>query len=249
MEDTPRTNFMWHLVWDFRAELLQGLLTAVNVAATALITSFLVGLLFAMMKMSRFALARGFAGLYINIFRGIPALVSVMWVYFGWALLFGINFTVYQAGVIALTLLYSSFFAEIFRSAFEAIHKGQREAGMALGMTRWRIFRSILSPQAMKIAIPNVGSMYIGMIKDTSTFTIIGMTELVFIMQNINSTYFQPFVLFTAAAGLYVMAAFLVDLLFRLLEGGLSYPNAGALKRFLTRKKRAQVQQLMELHQ
>jgi uncharacterized integral membrane protein len=75
------------------------------------------------------------------------------------------------------------------------------------------------------------------------------MTELVFIMQNINSTYFQPFVLFTAAAGLYVMAAFLVDLLFRLLEGGLSYPNAGALKRFLTRKKRAQVQQLMELHQ
>ena len=172
-----------------------------------------------------------------------------MWVYFGWALLFGINFTVYQAGVIALTLLYSSFFAEIFRSAFEAIHKGQREAGMALGMTRWRIFRSILSPQAMKIAIPNVGSMYIGMIKDTSTFTIIGMTELVFIMQNINSTYFQPFVLFTAAAGLYVMAAFLVDLLFRLLEGGLSYPNAGALKRFLTRKKRAQVQQLMELHQ
>lgn len=246
MEDTPRTNFMWHLVWDFRMELLKGLLTAVNVGATALVTSLIVGLIFALMKMSRFKIIRGFASTYINIFRGIPALVSVMWVYFGWALLFGYNFTVYQAGVIALTLLYSSFFAEIFRSALEAIHKGQREAGLALGMSRFRIFRSVIMPQALKIAIPNVGSMYIGMIKDTSTFTIIGMGELVFIMQNINSIYFQPFVLFTAAAGLYVAAAFVIDWIFRLLEGGLTYPKPGALKRFLTRKKRARIQRLVE---
>ncbi|MFM7873382.1 MAG: ABC transporter permease subunit, partial [Actinomycetota bacterium] len=125
MEETPRLNFMWHLVWDFRAELFRGLLTAFEVAITALILSLFVGLLFALMKMSRFALWRGIASTYVNIFRGIPALVSVVWVYFGWSLLFGYNFTVYQAGVIALTLLYSSFFAEIFRSALEAVHKGQ----------------------------------------------------------------------------------------------------------------------------
>ncbi|NDB08462.1 MAG: amino acid ABC transporter permease [Actinobacteria bacterium] len=222
MEDTPRLNFMWHLVWDFRAELLQGLLTAFEVAITALILSLFVGLFFALMKMSRFAVLRGIASTYINIFRGIPALVSVVWVYFGWSLLFGYNFTVYQAGVIALTLLYSSFFAEIFRSALEAVHKGQREAGQALGMSRLR------------------------MIKDTSTFTVIGLAELVFVMQSINAEYFQPFVLFTAAAGLYVAAAFLVDFVFRMIEGGFSYPKVGRVKRFLTRRKRAQIQRLVD---
>jgi len=246
MEETPRLNFMWHLVWDFRAELLRGLLTAFEVAITALILSLFVGLLFALMKMSRFALWRGIASTYVNVFRGIPALVSVVWVYFGWSLLFGYNFTVYQAGVIALTLLYSSFFAEIFRSALEAVHKGQREAGQALGMSRLRIFRSIVMPQALKIAIPNIGSMYIGMIKDTSTFTVIGLAELVFVMQSINAEYFQPFVLFTAAAGLYVAAAFLVDFVFRIVEGGFSYPKVGRVKRFLTRRKRAQIQRLVE---
>ena len=246
MEDTPRLNFMWHLVWDFRFELLRGLLTAVNVAISALLLSLLIGLGLALMKMSRFGAVRVFAGGYINIFRGIPALVSVVWVYFGWSLLFGYNFTVYQAGVIALTLLYSSFFAEIFRTALEAVHKGQREAGLALGMSRFRIFRSIVMPQALKIAVPNIGSMYIGMIKDTSTFTVIGLSELVFVMQRINAEYFQPFVLFTAAAALYVGAAFLVDFIFRAFEGAFSYPKQGVIKRFLTRKKRAQVQRLVE---
>jgi ABC-type amino acid transport system permease subunit len=101
-------------------------------------------------------------------------------------------------------------------------------------------------PQALKIAIPNIGSMYIGMIKDTSTFTVIGLAELVFVMQSINAEYFQPFVLFTAAAGLYVAAAFLVDFVFRIIEGGFSYPKVGRVKRFLTRRKRAQIQRLVE---
>jgi His/Glu/Gln/Arg/opine family amino acid ABC transporter permease subunit len=246
MEDTPRLNFMWHLVWDFRAELLQGLLTAFNVAFSALFLSLFIGLGIALMKMSRFSILRVVAGTYNNIFRGIPALVSVVWVYFGWSLLFGYNFTVYQAGVIALTLLYSSFFSEIFRTALEAVHKGQREAGLALGMTRLRVFRSIVMPQALKIAVPNIGSMYIGMIKDTSTFTVIGLSELVFVMQGINAEYFQPFVLFTAAAGLYVAAAFLVDFVFRIIEGVFSYPKQGSIKKFLTRRKRAQIRGLVE---
>jgi His/Glu/Gln/Arg/opine family amino acid ABC transporter permease subunit len=246
MEDRPRINFMWHLVWDFRAELLKGLMTAINVSITALVFSFFVGLLFALMRMSRFAVLRGISGTYVNVFRGIPALVSVIWVYFGWSLLFGYNFTVYQAGVIALTLLYSSFFAEIFRSALEAVHKGQREAGLALGMTRARIFRSVVLPQALKIATPNIGSMFIGMVKDTSTFTVIGLGELVYITQSINAQYFQPFVLFTAAAVLYVAAAFLIDFIFRGIESIFNYQKQGPAKRFLTRRKRAQVQRLVE---
>lgn len=245
MEEKPTLNFMWHLVWDYRLDLLKGLWTAVSVSITSLILSLILGLIFALFKMSKYSILRTISGVYVNIFRGIPALVSVIWVYFGWSLLFGQNFTVYQAGVIALTLLYSAFFSEIFRSALSAIHKGQREAGLALGMGRIRIFISIVMPQALKIAIPNIGSMYIGMIKDTSTFTVIGLAEVVRVTQTINSQYFQPFVLYTAAAGLYVAIAFLVDYLFRIFEGNFSFPNQGKITKFLSKKKHAQVRELI----
>ena len=134
---------------------------------------------------------------YINIFRGVPALVSVIWVYFGWSLVLGISFTVFQAAVIALVALYGAFIAEIYRAALEAIPRGQREAGLALGMTPLRVFVKITLPQATKIAVPNIGSMLIGMVKDTSVFTVIGLVEVVRTTQNINSITFQPFVLYT----------------------------------------------------
>lgn len=92
----------------------KGLWTAVSVSITSLILSLILGLIFALFKMSKYSILRAISGVYVNIFRGIPALVSVIWVYFGWSLLFGQNFTVYQAGVIALTLLYSAFFQKFF---------------------------------------------------------------------------------------------------------------------------------------
>ena len=73
-------------------------------------------------------------------------------------------------------------------------------------------------PQATKIAIPNLGSMFIGMIKDTSTFLIIGAAEITFHTNNLEQEYFQPFVLYTAAGAIYVIAAFIIDFFFRSLE-------------------------------
>lgn len=245
MQNSLPVNFSWHLIWDFRVALLKGLYTAFNVSITALILSFIVGLAFAMARMSKLRLLSGFATAYVNIFRGIPALVSVIWVYFGWSLLFGRNFTVYQSGVIALTLLYSAFYCEIFRSALQAIHKGQREAGLALGMTRKEIFIQVIFPQAMKIALPNIGSMFIGMIKDTSTFAVIGLVEVVRVTQDLNSTYFQPFVLYTAAAFLYVLVAFLIDFIFKVIENNFAYPPSGRISKFLTKRKRAEVEKLI----
>ena len=136
----------------------------------------------------------------------------MIWVYFGISLVLGVNFSVFQAGVIALVLLYGAFISEIYRAALQAIPKGQREAGLALGMHPIRVFVQITLPQATKIAIPNIGSMFIGMIKDTSTFTVIGLLEVARVTQNLNSVTFQPFVLFTAAAGMYVAGGLLLRL-------------------------------------
>ena len=110
---------------------------------------------------------------YINVFRGVPALVSVIWVYFGVSLPLGDRgSSVFQAGVIALVLLYSAFLAEIYRSALEAIPQGPAGGRARARHAPARVFRSVTLPQATKIAMPNIGNMFIGMVKDTSVFTV-----------------------------------------------------------------------------
>jgi His/Glu/Gln/Arg/opine family amino acid ABC transporter permease subunit len=235
----------WDLVWHHRSDFLKGLATALEVSSVAIVVSVVVGLVLALARMSRSPLA-WIAAAYINVFRGVPALVSVIWVYFGWSLLFGINFTVFQAGVIALVLLYGAFISEIYRAALEAIPRGQREAGLALGMHPLRVFVQIILPQATKIAIPNIGSMFIGMVKDTSTFTVIGLLEVVRVTQNLNSTTFQPFVLYTAAATIYVVIAFLLDFAFRAVERTMATPPKGAIGRAATSRRRRRVEAVVK---
>ncbi|CAN5397870.1 amino acid ABC transporter permease [soil metagenome] len=238
-------DYDWSLIWDNREALLNGLLTALSVAIVALVISVVFGLVLAVMRTGPKAL-RWISTVYINIFRGVPALVSVIWVYFGVALLLGIRFTVFQAGVIALSLLYSAFFAEIFRSALAAVPAGHTEAGWALGMRTRQIFFSVTLPQAIKIALPNIGSMFIGMVKDTSTFTVIGLLEVVRVTQNLVATTFQPFVLYTAAAIIYVLAAFLIDIVFRLIEGSYVRPPLGALGRLLRARQSRTIATIIE---
>ena len=220
-------TYDWGLAWDNRSAYMHGLATALEVAVVAIVLSVIVGLVLALARMKRPPVS-WLAAFYVNVFRGVPALVSVLWVYFGLALIFGINFSVFQAGVIALTLLYSAFISEIYRAALEAVPRGQREAGLALGLSRARVFAQVVLPQATKIAIPNIGSMFIGMVKDTSTFTVIGLLEVTRVTQNLNSLYFQPFVFFTAAAVIYVVVAFVLDFLFRGVEHVLATPPRDA---------------------
>lgn len=237
-------TYQWSLLWDYRVDFLRGLWLAIEVALVAMTLSIVVGILLAATRMSKGPVS-WLATAYINVFRGIPALVSVIWVYFGWSLVLGINFTVFQAAVIALVALYGAFIAEIYRAALEAIPRGQREAGLALGMSRLRVFVQIVLPQATKIAVPNIGSMFIGMVKDTSVFTIIGLVEVVRTTQNINSITFQPFVLYTGAAFLYVIAAFGIDFIFRTIEKSLSTPPQGRIAHLVHGRRRRRVEQVV----
>ena len=233
-------DYNWGLVWEYREALLAGLWTAAAVAIVGLVISLVFGLLLAVLRSAPKPF-NWIAVAYINIFRGVPALVSVIWVYFGLALVLGIRFTVFQAGVIALSLLYSAFFAEIFRSALQAVPSGHTEAGLALGMRPTQIFFSVTLPQAVKIALPNIGSMFIGMVKDTSTFTVIGLLEVVRVTQNLVATTFQPFVLYTAAAIIYVLAAFAIDFVFRMIENAYVRPPMGIVGRGLRAHQRREI--------
>jgi His/Glu/Gln/Arg/opine family amino acid ABC transporter permease subunit len=233
----------WSYAWDSRGQLMHGLLVAVEVSALSLVLSILVGLVLAVMRMSKPPFS-WFATVYINIFRGVPVIVTALWVYFGLSEAIGVNFSVFVAGVISLTLLYSAFISEIFRSALEAIPKGQREAGLALGMSKLRIFVSVTLPQATKIAIPNIGSMLIGMVKDTSVLFIIGTTEVVATVQNLSSVSYEYFTLYTAAAIIYIAVAFIVDFAFRTIEKTMQTPPRGRLARAVKNRRKRRVEEL-----
>lgn len=231
----------WSLIWDDRRQLLDGLQVAVEVSAIALALSVGIGLGLAVMRMSKPPLT-WIAWLYVNIFRGMPALVTALWVFFGVSIVLSYNFSVFEAGVITLTVLYSAFISEIYRAALSAVPPGHREAGQALGMRSSRVFFSVTLPQATKIAVPNIGSMYIGMVKDTSVLTIIGLTEVVRTTQNLITQNYQYFALYTAAALIYIFSAFLIDLIFKLIENGYTVPPRGWIARMLHSRKRKRIE-------
>jgi His/Glu/Gln/Arg/opine family amino acid ABC transporter permease subunit len=242
---TPVFAFEWILIWQHKSQFFYGLEFAIKMAALGLVLSAVLGLLLALARM-RGGVLGFFAALYINIFRGMPALVTVLWVYFGVSLFLGINFSVYESGVISLTLLYSAFISEIYRAALLSIHRGQREAGLALGMRPHRVFLKVVLPQATKIAVPNLGSMLIGMLKDTSTFSFVGASEIIFHVQNLEQTYYQPFPLYTAAAAVYVFSAFVIDYLFRNIELALTVPPSSGVSGIWGRRRRRQITAITE---
>ncbi len=239
------TIYNWHLLWVYRWALLHGLETALKVAVVALVISMVVGLAFAVLRMAKPPWCWP-ATLYINVFRGIPALVSIIWVYFGWSLALGITLSVFQSCVIALVLLYSAFLAEIFRAALLAVQKGQREAGLALGMKRSSVFFTVIVPQAARIAIPNIGSSLIGMVKDTSVFMVIGLGEIVYVSENAVAATFEPFVFYTAAGVMYVVIAFAIDFVARIAERTIGGQPSGRIALLLTRRKRRRLQALAD---
>ena len=234
----------WSLAWDARYEFLDGLWLALRISVVSLALSVLAGILLALARMARPPLS-WLAATYVNVFRGLPILVAALWIYFGLALLLGWNFSKFQAGVIALTLLYSAFISEIYRSALSAVSRGQREAGLALGMHPVRVFTRIVLPQATKIAIPNIGSMMIGMVKDTSVFTVIGAVEVTAVAQNIDSVTYQSFVAYSAAGLVYILAAFGLDFIFRTTERSLTTPPSGPIARALHGRRRRRVEQVV----
>jgi len=151
------------------------------------------------------------AEFFVDTIRGIPMLVIIL--YIGLPLAGavkdatggGIDMTNMTRGIIAISVGYSAYMAEIFRSGIEAIPKGQLEAGSSLGLSRWQTARLIVLPQALRIVTPPLGNEFIAMIKDTSLLSILSVRDMTQRMREFQAASFLPFAPFNAAAILYVV--------------------------------------------
>jgi His/Glu/Gln/Arg/opine family amino acid ABC transporter permease subunit len=184
--------------------ILQGLQITLYVAVLAMAVALVVGLFIAILRISSFAVLRLAASAFIQFFRGIPQFVFLLWLYYGIALLFGINFRPITAGVIALSVQYGAYLSEIFRSGIQSVHKGQIEAGLSVGLSHFRIYQRIVLPQAFRVALPPTVNIWISVLKDTALVSVIGVNELMRVTQIQSNYTFRPFEFYTTAALIYV---------------------------------------------
>ena len=227
----PAVDFKWEVVLDHQDLLLAGLRYTLFIAAVAMGLSLALGLAVAILRLSSFPPLAWLAAAYINVFRAIPLFVFIIYVYYGVSIAVGVNFSPVTAGIIALTLQYGAWMAEIFRSGIQAVPKGQREAASSLGMGRARTFVSIVLPQALRIVVPPSGNMFVGMVKDSSLVSIIGVAELVRNTQLLVSQTFRPFEFYTAAVLFYVAITLALSYLMKVLERRLALSDPLASRR------------------
>jgi His/Glu/Gln/Arg/opine family amino acid ABC transporter permease subunit len=185
-----------------------GLKMTLYVAVVAMVIALVIGMIVALARLSSFKPLSWLANLYVQFFRGIPQFVFLLWLYYGLAMLLGINFSALTAGIIALSFQYGAFLSEIFRAGIQAVHRGQIEAGMSVGLSRPRIYQRIVIPQAFRIVLLPTMNMWIGMLKDTALVSVIGVTELMRTVDIQSNLHFRPFEFYTTAAIIYVMLTF-----------------------------------------
>src|SRR6266567_1057961 len=212
----------WHILWQriFHPDhvFVLALWRTIYISVLAQTLGVVLGLIAALMRMSRFFPLRLLSGAYVLIFRGTPLIVQIFFVYFGANLLFGftllprtVDFGVFQmdgaafGGILALGLNEGAYMREIIRAGIDAIDKGQTEAARSLGMTYGLAMRRIVLPQAARVIVPPLGNEFNNMLKTTSLLAFIGLTELFQDAEIHYSQTFKPVEYFTAVAFWYLV--------------------------------------------
>jgi polar amino acid transport system permease protein len=193
----------WKDASTFLPILLEGLRLTVIVTVGSLVLSTLLGLVWALMRVSGNRVLDTTARGVVNIIRGIPIIVQLFYIYFVLPE-FGITLTAVQAAIIGLGIAYSAYQAENFRAGIEAIDHGQIEAAQSIGMSWAMMMRRVILPQAIKIILPPYGNTMIMMLKDSSQASTITVAELALKGQIIASSTFKNSTVFTLVALLYL---------------------------------------------
>lgn len=208
-------------------QMVAASLGTLKLTAISFVVGVLIGLAVALIRTASFAWARAIAIIYIEVIRGTPALVILYIVYFvppqigaSWLVM-----SSFVAAVIGLGLHGGAILAEVFRSGIEALHHGQKEAALSLGMTPAQSMAYIILPQAARVVLPPVANYAIGLLKDTAICALIAAPELMLRAKDLASSSFQPMAVFVLAAVFYFVMSYPLSLGVRYMEARLSYAH------------------------
>lgn len=217
------------------ATLIKGIGVTVAVTLIAFGVACVLGLGLALAGLSRWRVLRQAARLWIEVVRGVPIMVLLLYVAFvlapglvylrnavggflGAEPMVSRDFPLIARAVMALTLAYSAFLAEIFRAGLQAVDKGQTEAAMSLGLSGWHRFRFIVFPQAFRMILPPLGNDFVAMVKDSSLVSILGVADITQLGKVQAAGNFRYFETYNMVALLYLVMTIGLSLALRRLE-------------------------------
>ena len=213
----------------FLPSLLQGALLTLGVALLSLIVAMVLGLIGCFAKLSRQRWLRWPAQWYTTVIRGVPDLVLVLLVFYGGQVLVNdlalwlgyedyIDVDPFVAGVLTIGFIFGAYLTEAFRGAYLAVPPGQREAGLAFGMSPWQVSWRIQLPQMMRHALPGVSNNWLVLIKSTAIVSVIGLNDLMKRGSDAAGATKEPFVFFLAVGLIYLAFTSLSELVFNWAE-------------------------------
>lgn len=219
-------------------KLARGIGITVLVSVVAFAAACALGLALALAGLSRNVVLRQGARLYVEVMRGVPIIVLLLYVAFvlapalvdAWNWVMGLlglppvrprDFGLLWRAVIALTLAYSAFLAEVFRAGILSVPKGQVEAAKALGLGPWRRFRLVVLPQAFRTVFPATANDFVAMVKDSSLVSVLGVTDVTQLGKVTAAGNFRYFETYNVVALIYLAMTIGLSLVLRRIERGL----------------------------
>lgn len=166
-----------NMIMNLFPQIIEGVKVTLQVFILTLAISIPFGVLIAIGRLSKNEILKRITGFYVLIMRGTPLLLQIIFIFFGLPII-GIAFDRFPAAIMAFTLNYAAYFAEIFRAGISSIDEGQYEGAKVLGLPQKHIFFRIILPQATKRIVPAVGNEVINLVKDTALVYVVGMDEL-----------------------------------------------------------------------
>jgi len=197
-------------------EMARATLMTLTVSVCAFALALVIGTICAAGKLSRYKPLRIFLDIYTTLARGIPELLIIYLLFFGGssavmflARLFGyhgyVEVNAFTSGVIAIALINGAYQTEVFRGAVLAIPKGQIEAALSIGMNDWLLFRRVLVPQVLRLALPGLGNCWLSALKETALVSVTGLVEIMRQAYVASGSSQKPFVFYSVAACLFLL--------------------------------------------
>lgn len=212
----PYLRFDYDFILRHIPDFGPAILTALTVFGAALAIAFVVGIMLAIVRLTR-GPAAWLAAAYIEIFRNTPLLIQLYFIFFGLPIV-GVVMSPFVSGAVSLGLQHGAFFAEILRGTIEAVQRGQREAGLALGLLPRQVMRKIVLPQALRNALPASGNQIVLLLHDTSLVSTIGIFEITLEGRTIAERSAASFEMFVLVGAIYLGLSAALSLVARGLE-------------------------------
>lgn len=211
-------QFRFDVVWNNMPFLMEGLWLTLTISFLALAISMVLGLLVAVVRLSKNRGASFIGATYVEIFRDTPVLVQLFWVYYVLPILLGIQISAFGAALVGLTLHSAAFLGEIYRAGIQAVPSGHVEAAKVLGLKPAQTFVRIVLPQAFRTILPPLVNNFVDLIKLSSLASVFAVGEITRKATELSAATFRPLEIFTFIALIYFFICWPLSLAMRHLE-------------------------------